>query len=737
MMNCTGSCPPVATTSKLLCPADIATDFSPAVVDIKIVPRFRAFWDNYSRWIEEVQGATHYNAGILPLSSTGFYTPKGYIVSTSSFTSILWIASWIMTFSTPFCWQPGTNEETKDFPAFQHSRSVPDPATLYVNRYHDLPGFMDVLNEMCNGGCFADWFDFMVDITRTNNSGRCAATYRAYLAGIDFESGMAWFKIKNSNAWNRCLDPIVRQHVLKFGNSKQAQVGSTVHTIYGSRVTGHGAMATGVVSDNSGMLRDGSVPFEVLFTDMIVEEGAEGAPILNQCGQVIGMIVGATHHGKAVGITSAFVERIHNAIVDSNCTPNCSPHAVFIASFGCYVYRHGTLDITYHLKTALDLNQALLRTAVGNGNCRGCNGSGDCKSCGSYSDEYWRNEFYNYENCRINRELIGVVMDTNPCGVLAAAVEECSIRDPNFGQVQRRFFQIEKGDIITHINGLPIGSRTGQQSPENIFYSLEPCVCVDIEFLKEAERYTQVHHINVKLEDSLNWIPDFMPCCTPCLSFLPSPVMETFSNFLSQVSVGGVAANIGSVLPGSSNIKVGKIVENIAELVVALQCWFRLIRWFTHALPAIYRSAFLSNLTVLMTRLNEWVSFLTSPQPTGAPSLFGGPAYSPISVGVTLTQLNRIIVTSLAVPSIEAAVRPIPFFDYISSIPHPNTTCAFEQTIPNYLALIGSKVTQCYRAYGSEKKAEEEAAETVFCAPFSFPVDSEDVQREIKKVRID
>lgn len=736
MAACT-ECPPVTTSAKVLCPEHIGRDFSPAVVGIKCIPRFRVFWENFSRWIEEVNGATHYNAGILPMSSTGFFTEKGYIVSTSSFTSILTIASLVMTFSAPFCWQPGTNGVVHDIPAFATERDQPDPSTHFINRYHDLDGFVAVLEELCNGGCFADWFEWYVDITKTNKTGRCAATYRAVLCGVDFETGLAWFRVRNGDAWNRCLDPIVRQTVLKFGNSKRAHPGSVVHTLYDSRVTGPQSMATGVVSDNTGMLRDGGVPYEVITTDLLVGEGAEGAPILNACGQVVGIIVGVTSFNTAVGITSAFMERIHNAIVEANCTPNCGPHAVYIASFGCYLYRHGTLDLSYHLKTATDLNQALLSTAIGNGDCTGCKAvSGTCGACRGRTEDYWRNEFYNYESCRINREIIGIVVDRNPTGVLGQAVEECAIRDPNFGQVQRRFFQIQKGDIITHINGMPLGARVGQQSPENIFYSLDACTCVTLTFLKEHEIYSQEHSISVELEDNLLWIPDFVPCCMPCLKYDPVSVYDSFANFLCACTCAAGMSIPFKGLPVHA-VPAWKellpLVENIGELLSALQCWFNLITWFMNALPAVYRSSFYSNVTELMTHLNEWVALLSAPQPIAA-QCNGVPLFTPLSIGATLAQLSRISVTTLAKPSIESSVRPIPFFDYIASIPHPHNSRAFAQSVPNYLALIGCKATQYFTAHSNHVAASHVAAHAasgVFAEPFAFPASQKDIAAEI------
>ena len=123
-----------------LCPEAVALDTRRAIFPFRTVPRFTQFWQNYSRFIEEVNGPTHYNAGITPLSGTAWYTPEGLVASRTFFTNVLSLSSLVLTFSLPLAYTPGTNAPANRlFNAFKNAHVDPNPTTPTVNRYSDLP----------------------------------------------------------------------------------------------------------------------------------------------------------------------------------------------------------------------------------------------------------------------------------------------------------------------------------------------------------------------------------------------------------------------------------------------------------------------------------------------------------------------------------------------------------------------------------------------------------------------
>ena len=696
------TCIPVKESPKIYCANEIGTRFGSAVVGIKIIPKFQTFWQNFNRFVEEVYGATHFNAGILPMSGTGYFQPNGYIHSSTAFMAIMEISAFVQTFSVPWCWEPGTNEVEPNVAAFLNPHKCPDPTTPYTNRYANLAAFSDVLNSLCNGKNIAQWFEFYIDVTQ-NTPNSCPVTYRASLFGMDFDTGFASFRINNSDPFNNCSDPLVRQGFLKYGNSKGALPGSRVFCLYDSRVTGPKCVASGVVSDNSALLRDGSVTYEMLTTDIVVSEGAEGAPIINESGYVVGMVTGITETGQAVAVSSTFLERIYTSLEQAaSAGGDCNNFAPWIAAMGCRVYRHGTLKMTYHTKTASDINQAFLAVATGTKNspCSSCHSCMVGTSCEQNRDgDYWRKRFYTYQNCSIAKDIRGIILDTDPCGDLARATEQCSTNDPNYGQVRNRYVRVEQGDLLTYINNVELGGLRHQYSPDTIFFGIEACTCVTIRFRKKSELYTEEHCLEVKTDDSLDWISSFVPCCKPCLDYCPEKCLA------------------------DPTLCKGDLLMNMVSVLKAVNCWVSLIRWFTRTMPQVYRANFFGNFNHFMTRLNEWINLLVMPFPAGDQTAMAGkgdtallqlssalkaaiPGFpdlaciykgvraTPMSKGLALTALSRAMVTMVADSSVRAAVKPLPFFDFVASFAHPSDACAFDQLVPNYLAMAGSKISQ-------------------------------------------
>eukprot|EP00732_Lithocolla_globosa_P000017 Lithocolla_globosa_v1_NODE_3_length_14236_cov_22.745998.p6 type:complete len:256 gc:universal NODE_3_length_14236_cov_22.745998:4909-4142(-) len=202
---------------------------------------------------------------------------------------------------------------------------------------------------------------------------------------------------------------------------------------------------------------------------------------------------------------------------------------------------------------------------------------------------------------------------------------------------------------------------------------MTPCACVTITFFKQNQYYTTKHCMEAELEDNLMWITQYENVVRPCLRMDPSDPLNP-----------------------------GLAVDNVAEMLRALYAWFNLVRWTIYALPQVYRAALLGNFSTLITKLNEWIALLTSYRPSGYNQgpLPAGLLYpTPLSIGLTMAQLSRAIFSSVVLPSDDCSICPLPFLDFTSSLPKPNSVCAFEQMLPNYLGLIGSKVTEFAQAF--------------------------------------
>lgn len=663
--------------AEAMCPSEIFKRFGDAAVTLRTVPKFRVFWQNFNGYTDCLNPGSHYNAGVVPISTSGFFIQKGFIVSGIPFVTILLLSVLFFTYIAAMCWQPGMTIDTLSAAVNTccGCTGIPPTSSNLVNNYHELPGFIELMRGICSGSSFADFFTFEVEVFNVNGCGENYG-YRAYLVGLDFETGVGVYRIEPSDPFNKCLPLIRKQKFLKFGSSKCYTPGNQVHTVADLRCSGSRSFSSGYVIDNTNLSRQGDVNYELMTTNMDIGRGAEGAPILNDCAYVVGIVTGMTKHGNAIGVTSSFICRVIDAILDVACNVDdsnnqcCNEHALYVDLFGCVLYRYGTINWSFRGKTSLDLNQLFLQRAVSKQPCKvttvaptpGAHpfaaANNDGNTCTDW--EGLQNRFYNDTTCRINRELIGIIIDCEPCGQLAEVVEECHRASPNWGKGCSDIYQIEKGDIVTHLNGSPLGTLPNQNTPLNILYSLNACDCVELRFRKADELLTQCHALRVRLDDSLCWIDDFRPIALACLQISTADDVTTY---LSQAAP----------LP---------VTDTISCFATT---WLQFIFWLLHAVPQIYRATFFTNLSAFMVKLNALTNqtVYTDNVPAADPTLSLGTA-------LQLSDLSRSVMSVVAEPSIASCYEPASFIDFISSFQHPNNFDCFKTSIPNYLAIYAT-----------------------------------------------
>ena len=514
-------CVAVVAQNPGVCAEKIGVKFAAAVGVLTVIPTFLSFWSNYNRFLEEVYGTTFYDAGVIPMRGTCFFRENGFIHSTVGFTSILEISAFIMTMSMPWCWAPGTNLPSEHFAAFMKPRDCPDPATPYTNKYANVAAFSDVLKSLCNGKTISRWFEFYVSVSDSNRSG-CPKSYRANVIGMDFDTGLLVLRINNSDPFNDVDRPFVSNTFLRYGNSYSSKPGARVYCVYTSRVSGTQTIAAGVVGNNKAMAPDGSVTYEIINTDVKVSPGAEGAPLINDCGLVIGLVIGTTRDGLAVGVTSNFLQRIYEAIEKAYASGNpCYDYAPIIQTFGFRVYNHATLKMSYHAKGPADLAQAFLAISTSGDPCPApCNTTCITPAAPPKGPDYWRKRFYTVENNDIPRFDTGIILDSEPCDELARATAQCVKPDPNYGRQPTQFVRLEKGDWITHIDNFELGNGPNQHTPDIVLFGIAPCTCITIHFRKRRELFTEKYCYELRTGDNLDWVSKFQPCCEPCLQYL-------------------------------------------------------------------------------------------------------------------------------------------------------------------------------------------------------------------------
>ena len=681
---------PPSRRAEVKCPSEIFKQFGDAAFTLRTIPKFRVFWQDFVPKAATV--GSHYAAGVVPVSTSGCFLKNGFMASGIPFITTLLLAALFFTFIFCGCFTAGTDATDiyANVTSLCGGCRTGCGNDINSGMYNELPGFVEVMRGICAGQSFADFFEFYAEVFNVNNCGR-NYIYRAFLVGLDFETGVGIYRIESCDPFNKCLPVVKKQKYLMFGNSKCYTPGNMVHTIADTQCNGSRSYSSGRVVDNANLSRQGDVNYETITTDMAIGAGAEGAPILNDCGYIVGIVTGITEHGYAIGVTSSFIGRVVDAIIEAACHvqdgPNCGQcyeHALYVDLFGCICYRYGTINWSFRGKTAIDLNQMFLQRSTFEAAGAPCCAPvvaptalsahpfiAGCNPCNDW--EGLSNRFYNDETCAINRELLGIIIDAEPCGQLAEVVEECNRSAPNWGVGCNQYFQIEKGDLVTHIGKAPLGTLPHQNTPLNILYSMMPCDCVELQFQKANEMYTQCHSLRVRLDDSLCWIGDFKPIITDALQTLQT---------MERLDIACLGACITDVNSGPARLSCLP-----ADLMCFVQSWLRFIFWLLHAVPQVYRASFFTNLSAFVTALNvtyEDTTLKTAVQPGGtSPS----GTITSVATGLVLSNISRYIVTVMAQPSIASCYRPASFIDFISSFQHPNNFESFWQTVPDYFDL--------------------------------------------------
>lgn len=508
---------PVSVEATTLCSNEIYKRFKDAVVQFSAIPKFSIDGPMVTGGIGipgvySLTGtATGSSTGtittpVLPLNYSGFlYEAKGYIVSSSCFLYALFLA---LYYNQLYLVGGAPTDATTGNPSIANL-----PSSVLVN----IEVVLSIIFDPNNPRSLSDFFDFFVTVFNVNGCGK-AYVYRAYIVGVDFDTGIAVYRIDPCDPWNKCCVPIGKHIFLRWGTSKCYGPGSPVHIIGAYSQQSPLSMASGSVVNNSDVITSGVITYEAILTDVVVLNGVEGAPILDQCGYVVGVVTGRTGNvtynssnstlnsllagtipsaavsqlGTAFGVTSSFICGVVDRLIDADQRPDCTEFVIYNDIFGFNLYRHATLGISYIYRTGVEIGLYGADTV--------------------YPVDIQR--WYDPAYCEINRQLIGIQVTSNPIGPLSDAYEDCTTQQFPVFQGKTVItpsldfigFQVQAFDVITGLNGMPIGQMLPQITPDVLLYQLKPCDTLVVEFLKAAESYTTCHTLCTALGDSLAFL---------------------------------------------------------------------------------------------------------------------------------------------------------------------------------------------------------------------------------------
>ena len=517
---------PISNEPTTLCGSEVFKRFKDAVVSVSAIPKF-AFQTRQDNTLTGVFYDQGTNTGpvspsgtlalAVPLDYSGFFYEKdGYIVSSAAFLYLFVLALLYLAPNVNMSVAGGANPNLTPTPV-----SPPFPESDLANTQYTLLQVIKTIFDPTQPQSLVDFFDFFITVFNVNGCGK-SYVYRGYVVGVDFETGIAIYRIDPCDPWNKCSVCIKKHPYLKFGTSKCYTPGNSAHVIATQSQQSPQSMVSGTIVNNTSVQANAVITYEGVLTDIQVLNGAEGAPILDQCGYVIGVVTGrggvfqqgaspatlaaesATHlaasinaiatssEGSAFGVSASFINGVVDRLIEADLRPACSSFVLYNDIFGFNIYRHATLGICYYYRQGSDIG--LL--------------------AGEVVYPAYQERWYDPAYCEINRQLIGIVLKDNPTGALADAYEDCrALQFPIFqGKTVMQLppdwvgFQVQALDLITGINGMPVGQLPTQITPSTLLYQLQPCDTVTIDFQKANEFYTHCHSLCTSLDDSLAWV---------------------------------------------------------------------------------------------------------------------------------------------------------------------------------------------------------------------------------------
>ena len=293
----------------------------------------------------------------------------------------------------------------------------------------------------------------LVTVFNVNNK-KHSFIYEAELLGVDGAGDIAVLYIKKCSQWNFC-NPIIEDchPYLMFGCSRKTPNGEKVYLL------GNSAVSEGLLCDNQHIDHSGLILAETILVSGVNHVHTSGLPILDCRGYVIGMQTTRDSYNKELvcGPSQSFMNRVIKALIVGS-----SEHLQLISDpIGNYHrYRKAYLGIAYEVLNGTDYD---VTTDYNSSN----NVSGVPRIRLDANGE-----FMNSPSCK---EIMGIKVlglaganKTNdlyyvPGGESVAPLLSNLCVSPLLAQIQ-------PGDILTHINDIPIGDLSKQLTPALILW---------------------------------------------------------------------------------------------------------------------------------------------------------------------------------------------------------------------------------------------------------------------------
>ena len=346
----------------------------------------------------------------------------------------------------------------------------------------------------------------LVTVSNVNGCGK-SYSYEADLIGVDGAGNIAVLHINMLRQWNICNPPIRNCHpFLRWGKSRNTCPGDKIILIgetsspdhigislFPLTGTAENGVVVGNIADNRYVSYGGSVPGELILLSNILPQGTQqGLPVITLDGAAIGMFlhVDSLSYPYNIALSEFFMRRPVKALIRSfldNCIPESykdfvEPVIDPISDY--YRFNKGWLGLGGILMSQDDLNTIVAHTDLSENlliiNESIINGP-VCKEVLGYRVLAIANP--------IEDDIRLFIPGAAPTGTFVPSLKS----SPLYGIVMI-------GDIITHINGCPLGDRKGQISPSLVMWRVRPGTTVVIKYRKQSENFEETHEATACVE---------------------------------------------------------------------------------------------------------------------------------------------------------------------------------------------------------------------------------------------
>ena len=359
----------------------------------------------------------------------------------------------------------------------------------------------------------------LVAVSNVNGSS-VSYSYEADILGIDGAANIAVLYINNNQEWNRCNPPIRTCHpILHWGKSRNSCPGDKIivigdiaspDTVGLSNILITGASENGVsfgnIADNRYVSYGGSVPGELLLLSNIFSLGRQqGLPVINRGGAVIGMVINVNNNTpNNIALSEFFMRRPVKALIRSfldNCVLKQSKtlsgqmpknYQGFIEPVLDTISSYYRFNKSWLGLGGIAMNQNDFNTII-NSNLNTILYESELKNPLIVEDNLERGseckEIVGYRILAVAGPIAGIgffIPGTPPINSMIPKLPS----SPVYGI-------IAAGDIITHINGCPLGDRKGQIAPALLMWRVRPGDTVTIRYRKQNENFILNHEITV------------------------------------------------------------------------------------------------------------------------------------------------------------------------------------------------------------------------------------------------